>query len=242
MDTLGALESFVSAVQSGSLSGAARLRSMSQPAISQHITALESQFDTRLLIRGRSGVSMTQPGEVVYKYALLLLETQENLNTALETLADEAAGKVVVTANIAFSHYVMGQVITELAEQSPDLKVTLRADDRIMDLADENIDVALRTGSVGNSSGFVRKIGTMSIVHVATPKYLDAIGRPQTPDELINLDYIQYKSTDDQIATILLHGKETIQAPIKVGLTAQVPYLVFQALHGHLGYAKLPEF
>ncbi|MEE9429215.1 MAG: LysR substrate-binding domain-containing protein [Paracoccaceae bacterium] len=242
MDTLGALESYVSAVQSGSLSGAARQRRMSQPAISQHITALESQFETRLLVRGRGGVRMTLAGEVAYKYAVSILEERAKLGSALETLADQAAGQITITANLAFSHQIVSDVISDFGKLHPDLKIEVRADDRMLDLEDENIDVALRSGTVGEGNGVVRKIGAQTVLHVATPAHLDAVGRPQTPDDLIKLNYIQYRSSDDRIATTLLQGTEIVQAPIKIGLTAQAPYLVFQALHGNLGYAKIPEF
>jgi len=242
MDILSAFESYISAVRSGSLSGAARQRGISQPAISQQITALESQYDTRLLLRNRNGVRMTQSGEVVYEHALAMLDEQLKLTSALEALAGKVAGQLVVTANLAISQKFMGEVIIELTRQLPDLKIILRPDDRILDLVSENIDFALRSGVVGNGNGIVRKIGTQSIVHVATPEYLDSTARPLVPEDLINLDYIQYKSTDDQIATPLLRGHESIQAPIKTGLTAQFPEMIFQALHGNLGYAKVPEF
>ena len=242
MDVMGAYESYVSAVQSGSLSGAARQRCMTQSAISQQISALENQLNTRLLTRNRHGVRMTQSGETVFKHAAAILEEQANLKSALENLTGKIEGQLVVTANLAFCQHIMGEVIIELSQQLPDLKIILRADDRIMDLAAENIDFALRSGAVGDGNGVVRKIGTMSILHVATPEYLNTVGRPNMPSDLINLDYIQYKSTDDRIATPLLYGNDAIQAPIKIGLTAQFPEMMFQALNGNLGYAKVPEF
>jgi DNA-binding transcriptional LysR family regulator len=242
MDVLGAFQSYVSAVQSGSMSGAARMRRITQPAISQQITALESQFNTRLLSRNRSGVRMTQSGEIMYKHAVAMLGEHATLKTALEDLTGKVEGQLVVTANLAFCQHIMGEVIIELSKQLPDLKIILRADDRIIDLTAENVDFALRSGMVGDGNGVVRKIGTLSILHVATPEYLNTTGRPQTPGDLINLDYIQYKATDDRIATPLLHGNDAIQAPIKIGLTAQFPEMMFQALNGNLGYAKTPEF
>lgn len=242
MDKLGAFESYVSAVQSGSLSGAARQRGMSQPAISQQISALEQEFDTKLLSRSRNGVRMTQSGELVYKHAVAILDEQSSLNSALENLTGKVEGQLVVITSLAFSQHIVGEVIVKLTKQLPDLKIILRAEDGVVDLAAENIDIALWSCSVGNNNGVVRKIGTMSTLHVATPEYLNTHGRPKAPEDLINLDYIQYKTSDDSIATPLVYGNETLQAPIKIGLTAQFPDLVFQALYGNLGYAKTPEF
>ena len=242
MDTLSALESFVSAVQLGSLSGAARQRRVSQPAISQQISALETLYDTQFLLRNRSGVRMTQSGELLYKHAVNILDEQENLKSGLDNLTGKVAGDLVVTANLGLSQHVMGEVIIALAKQHPDLRISLRADDRILDLSTENIDIALRSGTVGNGNGVARKIAALSVLLVATPEYLDFAGRPSCPEDLINLDHIQYKVSYDQIATPLIRAGQIIQAPIKIGLTAQFPDFIIQALMGNLGYAKLPEF
>lgn len=242
MDKLGAFESYVSAVQAGSLSGAARQLRMTQPAISQQITALEREFGTKCLLRSRNGVRMTQSGEIMYKHAVAMLAEHANLKAALENLSGKVEGQLVVTTSLAFSQYILGEVIVELTKQLPDLKISLRADDGVQNLAAGNIDLAFWSCEVGNGNGMARKIGSQRILHVATPEYLDSHGRPKTPEELITLDYIQYKSSDDRIATPLQFGNETMQTPIKIGMTAQFPDLIFQALHGNLGYAKAPEF
>jgi DNA-binding transcriptional LysR family regulator len=242
MDKLSAFESYVSAVQSGSLSGAARLRGLSQPAISQQISALEADFGIRFLRRGRSGVQMTQAGELLYKHAQAILEQHSDLIAGLETLSERVAGRLVVTANPGFSQHVLGDVIVDLKRAHPDLDVILRADARILDIEAEGIDIALRSGTVGDGGGVVRKIATMSMLLVATPEYLDMAGRPETPDDLQRLDLVRFKASNDQIATTLRRGDEIIQAPIKIGFTAQYPDLVEKALIGGLGYAKTPEF
>jgi len=234
MDTMGAYESYVSAVQTGSLSGAARQRKMSQPAVSQHISALEKYYGTKFLHRERSGVRMTQSGELLYKYAVTILDEKEALQAALETMMGNVAGTLTITATMSVSQHLLGNVIVQLAEQHPDLKIMLRANDRVLNLAAEGIDIAIRVGKIGSGDGIVRKIATLTTMHVATPAYLDAHGRPEKPEDLINLDCIQYGHDPDQIATLLSSGDQTIQVPIKTGLTAQLPDLIFQALYGNL--------
>ncbi len=242
MDKFGAFESFVSAVRAGSLSGAARHRAISQPAISQQISALEAHFGTKFLRRGRSGVQMTQAGEVLYKHALVMLDEYSELVARLETLSERVIGRLVVTANLGFSQHVISDVIVDLKGTHPDLEIILRADTRILDLEAEGIDIALRSGNIGNGSGVVRKIAMMSELLVATPEYLDAAGRPKTPDDLIGLDFVQFKTSSDQITMSLKHKEKAVQAPIKTGFTAQYPDLISKALNGNLGYAKMPEF
>ena len=242
MDTMGAFESYVSAVQTGSLSGAARLRKMSQPAVSQQISALEALYGTKLLNRDRSGVRMTGAGELLFKHAAVILDEREALQVALENLAGKVAGRLTITATISISQHLLSNVIVQLAEQHPELRIVLRADDRVLNLATEGIDIAIRAGEIGSGSGMVRKIATLTMMHVATPAYLDTHGRPKNPDDLINLSNIQYGHDADQIATLLSCGERTIHVPIKTGLTAQLPDLIFQALYGNLGYTKAPQF
>jgi len=242
MDTMGAFESYVCAVQTGSLSGAARQRKISQPAISQQISALEALYETQLLHRERGGVRMTPSGEVMYKHALNILEEKDALQVSLDTLVGNLAGKLTVTATISISQHLLGNVILHMAEQHPELKIVLRADDRILNLAAEGIDLAIRAGKIGSGDGIVRKIASLTMMHVATPDYLDIQGRPQKPEELINLEYIQFRDDDNKIATLLSSGDEMIQVPIKTGLTAQLPDLMFRALYGNLGFARTPQF
>lgn len=242
MDKMSAFESYVSAVQAGSLSGGARRRRISQPAVSQQIAALEAFYDTRLLHRDRNGVRMTESGELVYKCAVVILDEQRNLQAELETLSGKVAGQLTVTTSLGLSQHVMGDVIIQLAKQYPELKVLLHADDRLLNLEKENIDIALRFGKLGSGSGIARKIATLDMLYVAAPKYLDTIGRPTRPEQLGSLDYIQYRANDEQNIAKMSRGSKNIEAPIKIGLTAQLPDLIFQALYSNLGYAKAPRF
>ena len=239
---MGAFESFVCAVQTGSLSGAARLRKMSQPAVSQQIAALEDLYGTKLLHRKRSGVRMTQSGELVYKHAVIILDEKKALQVALENLVGTVAGTLTVTATVSISQHLLGNVIVQLAEQHPELNIVLRPDDRVLDLASEGIDLAVRAGRISDDDGIKRKIATLAMMYVATPAYLDIHGRPMKPEELINLEYIQFRHDDSKIATLLSPGNQKKQVPIKTGLTAQLPDLMFRALYGNLGYARTPQF
>ncbi|MGV6839833.1 MAG: LysR family transcriptional regulator [Planktomarina sp.] len=242
MDNFSALESFVAAVDSGSLSGAARNKNISQSAVSQQIASLEAKYGALLLSRTRNGVQMTQAGEVFYKHAKRILSEHAQLVENLANLTDKVTGRLVITANLGYSQHILSAVIVDLAKLYPDLEIILRPDAKVLDLVEENIDIALRSGSVEAGGGYVQKIATMSMVHVATPTYLDQAGRPQTPDDLIKLDHIQFKTGKDQIATNLGSGAQSIQVPIKTGFTAQFPDLMIKALEGGMGYAKMPEF
>lgn len=242
MDKLAAFETFVEAVQAGSLSAAARKRHMSQPAASQQIAALEACFGTRLLHRDRNGVRMTEAGALVHESARLIIDEHKSLEGKLEALSGVVAGQLSITASLGLSQYVLADVIVQMARQYPELKINLHAHDRILDLEKENIDLALRFGRLGDSGGYARKIAELEVVSVASPRYLDQLGRPAKPADLSRYDYIQYRGNDEQFDMLLERNRQKIQVPIKVGLTAQIPDLIFQALESHLGFATLPRF
>ncbi len=242
MDSLGFFESYVAAVETGSLSSAARLRRISQPAISQQITALETKYGTPLLHRTRKGVQMTKAGELLFRRARTILAEHQDLWEDLAHLNDGISGQIKVTTNVAFSQHIMADVMLELSRTHPELKIILSAEDRIVDVVSEGFDLAIRAGTMGQENVVGRRIASLKGVHVATPAYLDKIGRPSAPDHLITLDYIQYRAEDDAIATPLQRGSEIVQAPIRTCLTAQLPELIMRALLSDLGYAKTPYF
>lgn len=236
------LQVFIAVVETGSFSAAARLRKISQPAISQKIVALEKTYGAILLHRGRNGVRMTKAGEILFRHAQTIVQENEKMIEALDNLNERVAGQLKVTTHIGLSQFIMGDVLVELSRTHPDLRIVLSADDRMVDMISEGFDIALRTGNLGEENVVGRRVGTLSGSLVATPAYLDRVGRPTEPEQLIDLDYIQYRAEDDAIATPLQRGSEVIQVPIKTSLTAQLPDLVLQALLGNLGYAKAPYF
>lgn len=236
------LQIFLAVVETGSFSAAARLRKISQPAVSQKIVTLEKTYGAKLLHRGRNGVRMTKAGEILFRHAQTIVSENCKLIEELDNLSELVAGQLKVTTHVGLSQFIMGNVLVELSRTHPDLRIILSADDRVVDVISEGFDVALRTGNLGNENVVGRKIGMLSGTLVATPAYLDRVGRPTQPEQLVDLDYIQYRAEDDAIATPLQRGSETIQVPIKTSLTAQLPDLVLQALMGDMGYAKAPYF
>ena len=242
MDKLRSFKSFIAAVQTGSLSAAARQQEITQPAISQQISALETSYATQLLHRTRNGVKPTEAGDLFFRRAKAIVREHQELEEDLLHLSDGVAGQLKVSTSLGFSQFIMLDVLKDLRIDYPELKIIIAPEDRVIDLVTEQFDLAVRAGTLGEENAIGRRIGELSAVHVAAPAYLDEHGRPEEPDQLQQLNYIQYRADDDVIATPLQNGQELLQAPIKSNLTAQLPDLVFQALYSNMGYAKAPYF
>lgn len=242
MDELHPLRSLVAALDAGSLSGAARRLGISQPAVSQKILALESAIGQPLLLRSRKGVRPTPAGNIAYEHASRMLSELAEMHAALDALKGDVSGRLRVTAGMLISQTVMGPVLAALRKRHPGLRVELVATDDVIDIEAHDVDFAIRFGSPGRGGGKVRKAGELEGVLVATPAYLDLVGRPRGPEDLARLGYIQYRDDPEEHEIALVHQGRQLAAPVSPSFSAHHPSLVLHAVSTDLGFAKAPRF
>ncbi|WP_417699141.1 LysR family transcriptional regulator [Pseudophaeobacter sp.] len=241
MDRLGLLESFVIALDEGSLNRAAQRRGISQPAMSLQIKQLEGLLGHELLHRSSTGVKPTRPGQLVYTQAQGLLSGYNRMSAELSALTDSISGTFRISTSTFFGRIILGPVLLEVNQAYPDLDIVMKLEDRLVDVVRENVDLAIRSGTLGDNDGAARKIAQMETVLFATSTYLDQIGRPKVPEELKRLKFIQHH--EDQtggFVSLTLDGVE-YQAPVHVGFTADDPDLIIRAVTNHTGYARAPR-
>ncbi len=241
MDSL-AFRSLALAIETRSLTGAARRLGVSQPAISQKIAGLEADLGQQLLVRSRHGVQPTEAGLLVNGHGLRVLAALAEMQSGLEDLRGQVSGKLRVTVNMLFGQAVMGPVLALLRARHPALRVDVIPSDAVIDLEAEAVDIAVRGGRPGDGAGLVRRIGVMEGVLVASPSYLDSVGRPAGPDDLRRLSFIQYRDDPEEHSLALVHGGRALTAPVSVAFSAQHPDLTLHAVLNGLGFAKAPLF
>lgn len=230
------------AIETGSLTGAARRLGVSQPAVSQKIAGLEADLGQQLLVRSRHGVQPTEAGLLVNTHGLRVLASLAEMQSGLEDLRGQVAGKLRVTVNMLFGQAVMGPVLALLRARHPGLRVDVITSDVVIDLEAEGVDIAVRGGRPGDGPGLVRRIGAMEGVLVASPAYLDSVGRPAGPEDLQRLSYIQYRDDPEEHHLALVHGGAALSAPVSVAFSAQHPDLTLHAVLSGIGFAKAPLF
>lgn len=241
MDRLSLLETFVVALDEGSLNRAAQRRGMTQSAVSQQIKQLESLLGQQLLHRSARGVQATRAGDLVFTHAQGLLGGYDRLTAELDSLNASVSGTFRISTSTFLGRSVVGPLLLELDRQYPDLDIVMRLEDRLVDVVRENYDLAIRSGKLGSTDGVGRKIAELETVLFASPAYLDDVGRPQQPEDLIRLKFIQLHE-DQTEGFFPLHrdGKEVL-APIRVGFTADDPELIIQAVTNGSGYTRAPR-
>lgn len=241
MDRLGLLETFAIALDEGSLNRAAQRRKLSQPAVSLQIKQLEALFGQQLLLRSAKGVKATRAGQLVYAQGQALLSGFERMQAELSALEDSISGTFRISTSTFFGRIILGPVLLDINQAYPDLDIVMKLEDRLTDVVRENIDLAIRSGTLGDTEGAARKIAEMETVLFATPQYLDQAGRPEVPDDLKRLKFIQHH--EDQTGGYFPLTKDGIeyQAPVCVGFTADDPDLIVRAVTNQSGYARAPR-
>ncbi len=243
MYNLTHLQSFLQSLDSGTFSAAARALNVSQPAVSQHLQQLERATGQVLVNRSRKGLRPTQAGEVMQTYARRVLSDLAEMDEQLDALNGTVSGTLRFTTTAMFAQTIAVDFFAEMRKRAPDLKLDLIANDEVLDVEEHQIGMALRGGVTGNGGGVVRRVGQLEGVLVASPSYLDRVGRPQDASELAQLDYLQYRENQDQTQIPLLapDGTEVI-ATVRPALSAHSPSLMLNAIESGLGFAQCPHF
>jgi len=184
MDRLAALEIYVGVVDAGSFSAVARRQKIGQPAVSKAVAQLEQWLGVGLLLRSTRSVIPTEAGRIFYERAKRAIEEADEAVMAARGSARSLSGTLRVSTSVCFGRLHVIPHLSAFLAQHPDLDLELVLDDRMVDLVNEGVDVALRAGAMANSNMTARRIAEARTVVVATPAYLQRHGTPMSPDEL----------------------------------------------------------
>lgn len=192
MDRLHAMEVFVRVVEAGSFSAAARDLQIGQPNVSKLVAALEKHLQVRLLVRSTRQLHPTEAGQAFYERARRTIAEADDAETAARGLGKGLDGRLRVGAPVTFARLHVIPKIGAFLVRHPRLRVDFLLDDRFVDLLNENVDVALRGGELSDSSLTARKLSTCERFVVASPAYLERMGVPSSPADLLNHTALVY--------------------------------------------------
>lgn len=185
MDRLTSMGVFVRAVDLGSFAAAADALEMSAPMVGKHVRFLEERLGAQLLMRSTRRQSLTEAGRIYYERCRALLADAEAADILAAGEVAEPRGRLRVAMPVHFGRRCVAPVLLELAQRYPQLELDLRFSDRLTDLAEEQIDLAIRTGEPQPRDGIIaRRIGRQRMVVCAAPAYLEEHGRPESIEEL----------------------------------------------------------
>ena len=184
MDKLACMRAFVTVVEGGGFSEAARRMGVSKALISKQVGQLEENLDLRLLHRTTRKVTPTSSGQAYFDQCRPLLAEFDELDSAMRLSSTSPAGELHVAAPVTFAEMHLMPVVSWYSSSYPDVTVKLDLTDRFIDLVEERIDVAIRIGELSDSSLVARKLGEVSMQLCASAEYLAEHGEPVEPGQL----------------------------------------------------------
>jgi DNA-binding transcriptional LysR family regulator len=196
VDLLGALQSFVRVVETGSFSAVAREQGTSQSSITRQIGQLEEHFGVRLLHRTTRRLNLTHDGQDLLAHARHLLDTAQGMEAALGRHRSTPVGHVRLGTTVALGLFLTPRLPALLARY-PGLSVELTMRDGPADMIEERLDVATFLGPPSDASLVGRPMGTYGRIAVASPAYIALRGEPERPAELSGHDCIIHARAPD---------------------------------------------
>src|SRR5438105_9206302 len=181
MDRLRSMQVFMKVVDAGSFAAAALALDISAAAATRYLADLESHLGTRLLHRSTRKLSLTPAGSEYYERCRQILDEVHEAEALTGSLTRRPAGMLRVNAPVAFSLQLIMPHLHEYALRYPQVSVDLWLSDRVVDLAEEGYDVAIRIARAPEEHLVVRKLSTTRLVACASPKYLRQHGTPRVP-------------------------------------------------------------
>lgn len=186
MDRLQLMSVFVAVAEEESFArGAARIN-MSAPAVTRAIAALETRLGVKLLTRTTRYVRVTDAGQQYLDHARRIVRDVEAADEAIVALDAAPQGHLAMTASVLFGKRFVAPAIVEYLKRYPGTHISAMFDDRIVNLIEENVDVAVRIGVLPDSSMNAVGVGTVHSVVCASPAYLAEHGTPTEPQDLLN--------------------------------------------------------
>ncbi|MBE7213023.1 MAG: LysR family transcriptional regulator [Gluconacetobacter diazotrophicus] len=192
LDDLNELKTFRAILVAGSLSAAARGLGVTLAVVSKRLLTLEKRAGVRLIQRSTRSLRATEEGARLLGTVERALAAIEDGERVLAGGRDEPVGLLRVTAPVSFGRRCVAPVLGELARRHPLLSVSLGLTDRVVDLVGEGFDVAVRIGTLADSSAVMRRLADNRRVLVAAPNYLDRAGRPDAPETMAGHDFLRY--------------------------------------------------
>jgi len=192
MDRIDAMAAFVAVADLKGFAPAARKLGLSPPNVTRLIAALEDRLGARLLQRTTRSVTLTDVGARYLERARGILADVEEAEISAQAERTRPSGRLVVSAPIGFGRLHVSPVMSAYLQRYPEVSGELRLSDRVINLVEDGVDLAVRIGHLADSSLVARSVGDMRRIVVASPDYLKRRGEPKNPAGVAVHDAIQF--------------------------------------------------
>ncbi|WP_028603341.1 LysR substrate-binding domain-containing protein [Ottowia thiooxydans] len=197
MDRLHAIEVFLEIAERGSLTRAADALSLSLPSVVRTLAALERHLGVRLFNRNTRRLAITEEGRVYREHSLAIRAAVAESEQAMSRAQAEPTGSITVTASVKFGELHVAPLVASYLQRYPSVELQLLLLDRVVNLVEEGIDLAVRIASLPDSSLVARHVADVHQVIAASPALIESWGQPQQPQDLASLPCIRFDGFGD---------------------------------------------
>ena len=213
---LQGIQAFVETARHLSFTEAAQVLGMTKSAVGKSVSRLEARLGVTLIHRSTRRLVLTPDGQAYLSVARHALEDIQAAETSLSSSNRIIAGRLRVDAPAAWGRQVLLPILTGIAHDHPDLRLSLSFTDRIIDPIEEQVDLVIRFGETPDTTGLIsRKLAEQRVPLVAAPSYIARRGMPKLPEELSHHDCITGVRSDVPIGYRLIgHGGHAVRLTV----------------------------
>ncbi|NUS69586.1 MAG: LysR family transcriptional regulator [Ensifer adhaerens] len=194
MDRIELFRIFTRVVESASFTRAADTLGLPRSSVSAAVQTLETRLGTRLLHRTTRKVAPTQDGAAFYERCLRLISDMDEAENLFRRDTSGPTGRLRVDLPSRIGRLIVAPALPEFLDRYPGIDIDLGMTDRAVHLIEESVDCALRVGPLADSGLIARPFGTLRLINVASPDYLERHGTPETPADLASHFAVNYAS------------------------------------------------
>jgi DNA-binding transcriptional LysR family regulator len=242
MDRLESMSTLVAVAEAGSLSAASRRLGMPLATVSRKVSELETHLRTRLLNRTSRRITLTDAGRDYIAACRRILESIGEAERAATGEYSAPCGDLVVTAPIVFGRLHVLPVAVAFLAAFPEIDLRLVLADRVINLHEDEIDVAVRIGELPDSSLIAMRLGAVRRVVCASPAYLTARGTPKKPADLGSHDCITFAGVTSAVEWKFTTGRSTVSVAVHSRLVVNTAEAAIDAAVAGLGVTRVLSY
>lgn len=235
---------FAKVVEHGGYAKAARALDIPKSRLSRHVAALETKLNVRLLQRSTRRFAVTEVGQDVHRHAMAMLAEADAALHVVEFARAEPRGVVRMSCPVPMTRTMLAGILPEFLRQHPKVRLQIHVSNRRVDVLNEGFDIALRVrvAPTGEDGLVMRSFGEVRELLVASPEYLDRVGRPSEPAKLAEFETLAFDSeADHQIWELRGPDSQVTRIEIVPRVRCHDFSVLRAAAVDGLGITKLPE-
>ncbi|SNY71939.1 LysR family transcriptional regulator [Pantoea sp. GL120224-02] len=235
------LRIYVAVIKAGNFTAAAEQLMLSKQYVSRRIAALEESLGARLLNRNTRKLSVTDNGQLFAQHALRILDDVQEAQQAVSGRQQVLQGSFRLSVPMSFGISHLSPYIAEFLSQHPGLQFQVELADRYVDMVGEGFDMAIRIGTLPDSSLIAKRLGVFRRVICGSPSYIQGAGAPREPEDLLNHACLRY-GRESQTGWELFNGEQRKVMAVQGPMVSNNGEMLRDAAVAGLGLILLPEF